>query len=786
LEDEVDFGAVQVGTTGWFDLDLALVSGGPAETTFRLAPEGGAYFLAELPSPVLSDGEAQTLQIGFNPSEMGAQIAALVIEADNVEGVSIREVVLRGTGVAGPLDLDRDGVPEGEDCDDSSPSVYPGAAELCDGLDTDCDPSTHAPGGESDGDGDGWFGCSGDCDDSVPSIHPEADEICDGVDNDCDGVVAEDDIDGDGFLGCSDDCDDADPAIYPGATEICDGFDNNCDNLIPEDEQDGDGDGVAACEGDCVGDDFSIHPGATELCDGIDNDCDPSTESAGGEGDSDSDGALACADCDDSVATIFPGAPELCDGIDNDCDTLVPDTETDDDGDSFTECSGEDCDDTDPAINIAAIEECFDGVDDDCDGVVNQGCSCPIWAWNQANSTCTSFGTYDCPHPTIAGALAAEASEPTCAQIWLRPGTYTEAVTLEGVRDLRGPGDPSEVVLDGVGSNRVLLVEEDAQVQLSSMTVTGGFASEGGGLKALDNSFVSVLDMVFVGNDCAAAGSGGAIAFFSAEFEVVDSVFEGNDCGWGGADAGNDGGAISSEASLGLIQGNLFDGNTAGDASDLFVRNSAGPVVIVQNSFLDGSTADSSSEPSEWMGGAVLIGSNHVLLANNLFGGHSAAEGSSGLFVAWASSFTEVVNNLFIYGASPDGGAIQFGQSVQFYSPAVVINNIVVENVGWGVYSGYAGQPSGLSHNDVWNNSLGLYMSTAILQPPPLYSLSVDPSFVAASDDGDWSNDDFTLSSGSWCIDMGRYSPVWLDDNGTVADLGIFGGPYAGWTPPVP
>jgi hypothetical protein len=351
---------------------------------------------------------------------------------------------------------------------------------------------------------------------------------------------------------------------------------------------------------------------------------------------------------------------------------------------------------------------------------------------------------------------------------------------------LTGPGDPSEVILDGSGIGQVILVEEDAQVALSSMTVTGGYAFEGGGLQALDNSYVSLTNMVFSTNECEIGGVGGGVHFLNAEFAVTDSVFEGNECGYGEADTANDGGAIAIQGSEGVIEGNLFDGNSAGDGSDIFITDSVGTVEVSQNSFLGGTTADSSAVSGEWKGGAVLIGSNHVLLANNLFGGHNAAEGSSGVFIAWAGFYTQVLNNLFIYGSSPDGGAIQFGPNVQFNLPATVANNIVVENSGWGVYSGYGGQPSALSHNDVWANSLGEYTSQAILQPPPVFSLSVDPLFLASTDDGNWSNDEFTLSSVSACIDAGRFSPIWLDDDGTVADLGIYGGPNGVWTPLLP
>ena len=95
-------------------------------------------------------------------------------------------------GPSARVDTDGDGYTECEgDCDDTNASLFPGAPEICDGLNNDCsDPSwPYLPVSEMDDDRDGFSGCQGDCDDEIPSIHPGVSERCNSRDDDCDGTI---------------------------------------------------------------------------------------------------------------------------------------------------------------------------------------------------------------------------------------------------------------------------------------------------------------------------------------------------------------------------------------------------------------------------------------------------------------------------------------------------------------------------------------------------------------------------------------------------------------------
>ena len=384
-------------------------------------------------------------------------------------------------------------VADATDCDDGDAAINPAATELCDGADNDCDGTTDEDDAadattvyaddDMDGYGDpadavttcyaysGYVSDSTDCDDADATAYPGATEICDGDDEDCDGVVDEADAsdattwyadaDGDGFgeassatvacyaptghVATSSDCDDADATISPAASELCDGVDNDCDGTVDEASAadaatwfaDADADGygeatssVRACSApagygaddtDCDDADGAINPGATEACDGIDNDCDglvddddsavSGTTTWAIDYDHDGYGTASytldrCVqpsgyvaddtDCDDTDDAVNPAADELCNGIDDDCDGSVDEDSAidastwyaDSDGDGYgssasgttTACAlpsgygatDDDCDDTDAAVSPGATEVC-NAADDDCDGVADDG-----------------------------------------------------------------------------------------------------------------------------------------------------------------------------------------------------------------------------------------------------------------------------------------------------------------------------------------------------------------------------------------------------------------------------
>lgn len=242
-----------------------------------------------------------------------------------------------------------------------------------------------------------------DCNDHDPSIKRSAQggrEVCgNDVDEDCDGVINNGcvpcDLDGDGYQrmdaanGCPDasdehpgqvDCNDYDSGVHPGATGAAGGREGGmgtngmltasvrgyCRRIYEPTGTTGTPKVASFAQqvgdADCDGEAFRGCPPPS--CD-VDGDGWPNANTP------ECNPNNVALDCDDNDPTTFPGAPDKCDTakLEN-CASAVPCGTQDKDGDGYT--AAFDCDDNNPARHPWAVELC-NGIDDDCDGLVDEG-----------------------------------------------------------------------------------------------------------------------------------------------------------------------------------------------------------------------------------------------------------------------------------------------------------------------------------------------------------------------------------------------------------------------------
>ncbi|MFH1463365.1 MAG: putative metal-binding motif-containing protein [Pseudomonadota bacterium] len=678
-------------------------------------------------------------------------------------------------------------VADGTDCDDSAATVYPGATEYCNGVDDDCDGAVDEDAvdwvhpwyldRDSDGYGDpttyveqclcpsGYVADDTDCDDTEPAHHPGADEYCNGEDDDCDGTVDEDDAvdaltwyadtDGDaygdpavttlacsqptGFVADATDCDDTDAAQYPGADEYCNGEDDDCDGTTDED------DAVDVITWYYDGDlDTYGDPAATDI------DCNhPSGYLADG------------SDCDDADAAQYPGADEYCNGEDDDCDGAVDEDGGVVDGDTYyADLDADGAGDPGNTIQACALPSGYADNDWDCD---DADATEPMVA-DATSGSSSGAGTLGSPLDTIQAAVD------RADQCVIAPaGTYAESVELDGT-DLTVTGvEGADVTfIDATGLSAAAMVIQSGE---SAATVVSGFTLTGDGHLETD-SYSWPCTSVTTCTTYYYTWCGGGLYVASSDPTITDVVALGSSLPSPTSYTSGDdtyyvtsyGGGMCFLDSMSLVSGSTVRENYADQGGGVYIDETT--TLELETSFVLGNSAAD--------GAGFEVDGGAVLLTNMVSGFNAALTTGGGMLLADGSA--TLVNTTWAGDAGATGGGLMTsGGAILDVTNSIIYGT----TAGVGIYVGGSSLFNG-SYNDVYGNAGSNY--AGITDPTGTSgNLSSDPLLVAFSADGNLDNDDYHLGSGSPCVDAGNAATAYRDADGSLNDIGAYGGPGGAW-----